>query len=128
MKGGESQIPILLENLRAELAGQSGRDCEQLFSNCSSNDVISKLLSEVKEELRSSALHDSQDRKVRRWKPISVSLPSVQASSRKRPLIALFNTTLVYNDSKNLQGKMPQNMKENLPNTTLSLKFHEGLG
>ncbi|XP_050698547.1 uncharacterized protein LOC126986440 [Eriocheir sinensis] len=48
---GEADVPALLEDMRAEVAGQAGRDCSALFPSCPSSllDPVRGLLEEEEE-------------------------------------------------------------------------------
>ncbi|KAG7173543.1 uncharacterized protein LOC121860428 [Homarus americanus] len=48
---GVSSIPRLLEELRAEIAGQRGLDCFSLFPECMDTMIVDKLLLQIESEL-----------------------------------------------------------------------------
>ncbi|XP_071523815.1 uncharacterized protein [Panulirus ornatus] len=48
---GKSSVPMLLEELRAEVAGQQGLDCSSLFPECMDTAVIDMYLTQVESEV-----------------------------------------------------------------------------
>ncbi|XP_045598494.2 uncharacterized protein [Procambarus clarkii] len=61
---GEANIPRLLEELRAELAGQQGLDCGALFPECTNTATIKKFIAQVESELANSPNQISENDKI----------------------------------------------------------------
>lgn len=72
----------LLENLRAELAGETGKDCKKLFSDCSNESLIEEKLGKLREVLSKDNKFEVYSKKIEeeindnsptRWEVVSIS-------------------------------------------------------
>ncbi|RXG59545.1 hypothetical protein Avbf_14417, partial [Armadillidium vulgare] len=56
LKGGKSKMADLLENLRAELAGQNRKNCRKLFIGCAEETMVEEMVIKVENELKDDAV------------------------------------------------------------------------